>query len=287
MASRLACRAGMGSVNGHFDFGWPRWAVMWTLAFAVFGALKLLSWLSRPSAHIPTWKHLAFLLAWPGMNAGAFLSTPAASVVRVTSREWFMATFKTSLGVSLTVAAFHSGCRLPSFVAGWLAVTGLVLTLHCGSFHLLSCFWRTCGLQATPIMNSPLAATSVSDFWSRRWNLAFRDLTSRFVVRPLSRPQGATAAVFAGFVISGLIHDLVMSVPAGGGYGGPTLYFLGQGIATWIEHASRGRRVDLSTGVPGRLWAWAVVLLPTPLLLHKPFIDRVILPFVTALGELS
>ena len=60
---------------------------------------------------------------------------------------------------------------------GSVAFQELVLVLHFGSFHLLSCGWRFAGVQARPLMDRPLASASVSEFWGRRWNTAFRDLT--------------------------------------------------------------------------------------------------------------
>ena len=38
---------------------------------------------------------------------------------------------------------------------------GIVLTLHFGVFHLLSCFWRTLGFNARPLMNHPMRSTNL------------------------------------------------------------------------------------------------------------------------------
>src|SRR5206468_39151 len=123
--------------------------------------------------------------------------------------------------------------------------TGLVFMLHFGIFHLLSWFWRSRGYNAKPLMNWPILATSVADFWGRRWNTAFRDITHRYLFRPLQKSWGPRAAVLGGFGVSGLIHELVISVPAGGGYGLPTLYFLLQGCALLAERSRLGKAIGL------------------------------------------
>ncbi len=274
-------------MTGLFIADAPRWLAMWTLAVGIYILLKLLSWWGRPAGDAPLWKHLAYLLAWPGMDAYAFLSTPRESVTQPSGSEWMFAAVKVALGVCTVALAIDLSSHWPPYASGWVGMVGIVLTLHFGLFHLLSCLWQKLGVQAQPIMNGPLASTGVSDFWSRRWNLAFRDLTSRFVVRPLRRPLGAVGAVAAGFVVSGLIHDLVISLPAGGGYGGPTVYFLLQAAAVFLERSQFGRRAGLATGWIGRMFAWVVVLGFAPLLLHRPFVERIIVPFVGALGELS
>jgi len=53
-------------------------------------------------------------------------------------------------------------------VAGWIGLVGLVFILHFGLFHLLSLCWRRTGINATPIMNAPILATSLSGLWGQR-----------------------------------------------------------------------------------------------------------------------
>ncbi len=262
---------------------WPAWGLMWALAIGLYACLKALAWVDRPALTAPLWKHAAFLLGWPGMNAGAFLFSPPGDVKAPKPGEWITALGRTAAGVALVVFAGSRATHSPGLLTGWIGMVGLIMALHFGLFHVLSCGWRCLGLGATPIMNRPLMSTGVSEFWSRRWNLAFRDLTSRFLIRPLRRPLGATGAFFAAFAISGLIHDAVISLPAGGGYGWPTAYFLGQAVAMQLERSGLGRRIGLGTG---RVFAWCVIAGPAPILFHRPFVERVILPFLRALGAL-
>jgi alginate O-acetyltransferase complex protein AlgI len=133
-------------------------------------------------------------------------------------------------------------------------------------------------------MNWPLAAVSVSDFWGRRWNTAFRDLTHRFLFRPLTRLLGPRWALLIGFVFSGLLHDLVISWPARGGYGGPTLFFLLQSLAIFVERSGPGRRLGLGKGWPGWLFTTLVLLVPVSGLFHPPFVREIMVPFLRAIG---
>ena len=199
-------------------------------------------------------------------------------------REWGAAAGKTALGAGLVFAVVPAAGAAPSLVTGWLGMLGLVLLLHFGAFHLLSCAWRCAGVDARPLMASPLRAVSVAEFWGRRWNTAFRDLTHRFVFTPLRRRLGPAAAILAGFVGSGLVHDLVVSLPARGGYGGPTGFFAIQGVALLVERSDAGRRLGLGRGIRGWIFTAAVLLLPLPWLFHRAFVERVVVPFLQALG---
>lgn len=261
----------------------PRWACMWLIACAMYAGLKWLSWWDARFISAPVWRHVAYLFAWPGMDARAFLGN-SSQCPAVAPREWLAAVIKAFCGVVLiwflAPRVGHDNERL----FGWVAMVGLILLLHCGLFHLLSCAWRVIGVDARPLMNSPLLATGVSDFWGQRWNIAFRDLTHRFVFLPLTKRLGPKLALVIGFVISGLIHELAITIPAGSGYGGPTVFFVIQMAALFVERSASGRRFGLGRGIVG--WSFAAVTLigPVGLLFPTAFITEIIVPFCHVLG---
>jgi D-alanyl-lipoteichoic acid acyltransferase DltB (MBOAT superfamily) len=195
-----------------------------------------------------------------------------------------MATVKTLFGTSLVWAVVPQIGAAPPLVQGWIGMVGLVFALHFGLFHLLSLFWRARGISAPPIMQSPLSSKCLSEFWGGKWNAAFNDLMREHVFKPLSKRFGAKASLFAVFLISGLLHDLVISVPAGGGYGLPTLYFVVQAIGVWLERSRMGLRLGLGSGWRGRSFALLASGVPAFWLFHPAFIRNVIQPMLEALG---
>jgi hypothetical protein len=161
---------------------------------------------------------------------------------------------------------------------------GIVLLLHFGIFHLFSLLWRVLGINALPIMQTPATATSLSGFWGGRWNAGFSDLMHDNIFKPLSRKLGPGRALFLIFLISGVLHELVISVPAGGGYGLPTAYFLLQALAVLFEHSEPARKLGLGSGFRGWCFVSLVAGLPAFWLFHPVFIYRVILPMLHAIG---
>jgi hypothetical protein len=261
---------------------WPQWVHMWLLVVAVYAGFKWVSWRRTPASGAAWWRQAAYLVLWPGLDAAAFLGRRSGS--KPTPTEWLFAAAKLALGA---VLLWGVGPRIPpehELLLGWIGMAGIVFVLHFGSIHLLSCFWRSLGIDARPLMEWPIAATSVSDFWGRRWNTAFRDLAHQFVFRPLVRRWGGTWALAASFVFSGLVHDLVISVPAEGGYGWSTLYFLVQGAAVFFERSRIGKALGLGGGWRGWMFAMLVLLVPAYGLFHPPFIHAVVVPFLQAIG---
>jgi alginate O-acetyltransferase complex protein AlgI len=264
---------------------WPRWLFMWLLAAAIYAGCKWLTWRRTPARGVPWWKHTSYLLAWPGLDAHAFLAADAPPErERPDTKEWSLAATQCLLGAGLFWGVSYWIPQDQPLLLGWVGMVGLILMLHFGAFHLLSCFWRAAGVQARPLMNAPLSSTSVSEFWGKRWNTAFRDVTHRFLFRPLIPWLGPRWAILAGFLFSGLVHDLVISLPAGGGYGLPTLFFLIQALALLAERSRAGRAIGLADGWRG--WAFTMVVLSAPvwLLFHPPFVTNVIVPFLGFLG---
>lgn len=260
----------------------PRWAQMWTVALCLYAASKWVMWRAATTSHIPAWRAAAYLVAWPGMDATPFLQTRDST--RCARREWRAAIAKLLCGVALLFGISRMIAPRHEYVIGWIGGAGLVLMLHFGAFHLLSCVWRHAGIGARPLMNRPLAAASLGDFWGRRWNTAFRDLTHRLVFRPCATRFGARVAALIAFLASGLVHELAISVPAHGGYGGPTFYFIIQGACVTIERSDFGDRHGWRAGRSARLVAAIALLAPAPLLFHRPFIVGVIVPFMRAIG---
>ena len=264
---------------------WPRWAFMWLLAFVIFIGCKWLTWRRTPAPNARWWQHAGYLLAWPGLDAIAFLGpTRVLEEDRPTMSEWVSAAAKLIAGIILFWGVAGLVPEHQTILFGWLGMVGLILMLHFGAFHLLSCAWRSVGIEARPLMNWPLTSVSVSEFWSLRWNRAFRDLTHRFLFRPLKTRIGPRRAIVVGFVFSGFVHDLVISLPAGGGYGWPTLFFGTQAAGIFAERSRVGREVGLGHGWRGWMFTTLILILPAYGLFHPPFVRNIIIPFMQTLG---
>jgi hypothetical protein len=260
------------------------WLFMWLLAIALFAGFKWQTWWQSRERRRSSWpRSIAYLLLWPGMDADEFLA-PVISTPKPSVGEWLWACAKTVIGAALFwVAARASGFAHP-LASGWVAMLGLILLLHFGLFDLISCAWRSMGVCARPIMHQPLRSTSLGEFWGKRWNLGFRRLSHWLVFKPVERRFGVVAGTLAAFLVSGLIHDLVISVPARAGYGLPTAYFLIQACGVLAERSAIGKRLGLGQGIRGRVWTLFVAAAPVFILFHPWFVERVILPFVRTVG---
>jgi hypothetical protein len=260
------------------------WVFMWLLAGAIFSGLKWQTWWTARLAVVhPQWRSVAYLLAWPGMDAEGFLDV-RQKAAKADLQQWIWAVTKTMAGIGLLwVAARHAPTAL---LRGWIGLLGLVLVLHFGLFHLIALFWQSQGVAAAPIMAKPILSKSLSEFWGKRWNLGFRQLAYDLIFQPLHKRIGVVAASLLVFLASGLIHDLVISLPAHGGYGLPTGYFLLQGMGVSLERSPLGRKLGLQRGFSGWLFMFVVTAGPAFWLFHPFFVTRVILPFMHAIGAL-
>lgn len=260
------------------------WEFMWLLSIAIFFGCKWQTWFIAHAARVraSVSRNLGYLFLWPGMDAPTFLGDTKPAK-RITPIDWLGGLTKMCAGAALLVVATLNLGGLSPLWVGWIAMLGLILFLHFGVFHVLALLWQSAGVNAEPIMRSPLSSTSLSQFWGKRWNIGFRDLSHGLVFQPIHKRFGLASATLAAFLASGLIHDFVISFPARGGYGLPTTYFLAQGIGVLVERSRAGSRLGLGNGTRGWLFVLLIAGGPAFILFHPPFVTRVIVPFISAI----
>jgi hypothetical protein len=270
--------------QNHFP---EKWIFMWVLAFAFYFGCK---WLTLVRARINGVKgglarSLGYLLLWPGMDAKRFMADSEVADTPATG-EWLAAAFKFILGAIILWGVTPRIGETSTTLSAWTGMLGLTLMLHFGSFHLISLAWRSSGVVAEPIMRSPVTATSLSLFWSERWNRGFNQLAHDLVFRATYRRGGVSLGILLVFLVSGLVHDLIISLPAGALFGLPTAYFMIQGIGVLIERSHHGRRLGLKGGAKGWVFMCIFTVGPAYWLFHEPFVLNVILPFLKAIKAL-
>jgi predicted DCC family thiol-disulfide oxidoreductase YuxK len=262
------------------------WVFMWIMAGAIFLGCKWLT-LCRAkrrgsAARLP--QMLAYLFLWAGMDAENFLASRGRGHrVQHALPKVGLAAGKIALGAVLIFGVARAARS--ELVAGWIGMIGIILILHFGVFELAAIGWRMFGIAARPIMDAPLQSTSLTEFWGRRWNGAFNQLVRDVFFRRFARSFGTISATLTAFLISGLIHELVISLPAGAGYGLPTSYFLLQGWGIVVQRTP-GKRWHLSQGTRGWLFTMLITVAPAFWLFHPPFVQRVIIPFLQAIHAL-
>lgn len=233
---------------------------------AVVGAASCQA--GSPPLDVRRW--FVFSVLWPGMRPSAFATLGGAGrpgVGALLGRGLRNA----GLGAGLLVAARWTDSRVGALLLG---LPGLSLLVHFGLFHALAALWRALGAEVSAPFRDPPRSRTLAEFWSRRWNLAFSEMTSLAVHRPLRAHLDAPRATVVAFLYSGLLHELAISLPVRAGWGGPSAYFALHGLALLAE-----RRLAWK-GTRSRVWTIAWVLLPTPLLFHGPFLRGVVEPLL-------
>src|SRR5262245_48179820 len=175
---------------------------MMLLCVAIFLSMKVVVTTEarldgRPLPSVARW--LAFLFLWPGMRPWAFArsSTPAGAESRARregSRLVLAGVLSLAAGGAAVVAARAISSRGHVVPATLVLLVGLSLVVHFGVFRVLAGAFRLRGLAVAPLFDRPHRSRSLSEFWSRRWNLAFSEMAQVAVHRPLAPRIGAGAA---------------------------------------------------------------------------------------------
>ncbi|HEX5135774.1 MAG TPA: MBOAT family protein [Planctomycetota bacterium] len=220
---------------------------------------------------LPAGRWLLFATLWIGMRPRLFAARRRGHVAGARGLAVRGAT-RLLAGLALLAAARRFGVGCASDV---LLGAGLLLVFHFGGCTLLAAAWRAAGVRCDPIVLEPIRSRSLTEFWSKRWNLAYSEMCTILVFRPLAGRVGRGTAVLLVFLFSGLLHEMAISLPVDAGFGLPTLYFAAHGVLVLVEEALRRRGRPVG-GVVGWLWTLLWVLGPTPLLFHRPFVTGVL-----------
>ena len=154
---------------------------------------------------------------------------------------------------------------LPIVLQGYVALVPFWLLLEAIGGAARMC-WLPCGELVPAMFHHPWRARSLAEFWGRRWNRLIGDWLAQVVYRPWRRRP--RLAMGAAFLVSGLIHELVVSLPLALVYGESvwgwlTGYFLIQYGGCLAE-----KRWHLAPASQ-RVMLWATVVLPAPLILNR------------------
>jgi alginate O-acetyltransferase complex protein AlgI len=272
-------------------FGEPAGFRMLALIGAVLFGMKAVVTVEAQAdgvARLQAWQWFAFAGLWPGMRPALFAraGTPALAGAGTLLA---LGTRRFAVGAALTAAAWWVAHGETSWSSGWavkvaataLLLPGLSLMLHFGVFNVLAGVWRLAGVDARPLFRAPLRARSLTEFWGRRWNLAFSEMTAVGVYRPLAGIVGKRGATVGAFLCSGLLHEVAISVPVRAGFGLPLLYFALHGLLVLAERGLERAGLAIDRRVwAGRAWTVGWLVLPLPLLFHPWFLRGVVWPLI-------
>jgi D-alanyl-lipoteichoic acid acyltransferase DltB (MBOAT superfamily) len=117
------------------------------------------------------------------------------------------------------------------------------------------------GRAVPPVNRAPYLATSLSDFWSRRWNSIINTLLREHVYRPFAG-RGAIVAMTWVFAASAALHAYLVGMLLGvWATLAWTVFFLVQALGMWLERRVRVRRWPKAWGHAWTL-GWLLVLYP-------------------------
>ena len=237
-----------------------------TKQHALWGAL---------SAEAKLW----YLTLWPGMDLRPFAPETRAKE----PQPLWLVRGLTGMATGATLLAATVVFEFGDWLSGWLSVASLLLIVHFGWADVLSWMLRRRGFPVRRLFNPPERARSLNDFWTRRWNIAFVEMDQVLFMPRLRRWFGPWAPA-AMLVLSGLLHELALSYPAGAGWGLPLVYFGVHGIGMQLE---RTEWFKSRSGTFSRWWTRILVLGPVGLVFHRPFRDALPLELVELLKGMT
>jgi hypothetical protein len=275
-------------ISRHERFGFR----MLALVAVLFVGMKLVVY-AAGGRGVPFGQWIKFACCWLGMRPDVFSRDTRRPGARTEEAAHMMLRGGVRAVVGGLIMVLASpvwracsilGTPVATAIGTVVLLVGYSLAVHFGVMELAAGYWRRRGyIGCRLLFREPWKATSLREFWGSRWNLAFSEMTSLAIVRPISARVGPGLSVLAGFVASGLLHEVAISLPVHAGFGLPTAYFVLQGILVLAEE--RLLRLGWLSGLPStirRLATLLCVIAPAPLVLHHAFLAGVVWPLFHA-----
>lgn len=154
-------------------------------------------------------QRLAYLCSWAGKY---HVDRRARSFDKAALLQLVVATAVFATAMYVVMAVSGSAFLLP---VRWLAGGIMVLAAAEMVTAAMPMAAAACGVTVPALMRSPWRAASVSEFWTRRWNIFASEKVFRpNVFAPMAR-HGAGLALFAAFALSALVHVLLAFMAMG------------------------------------------------------------------------
>lgn len=237
---------------------------MIALILVLLTGMKVVMARHYPNLTFNLGKWFLYCFTWVGMNPEIFFKKRLTPDHRLLYRG--AAFFVIGL-IILSAFRFSGNSPFPPqddivfYGMSLVLLMALSMMLHFGLLNISAWILQCFKYPAYSLFREPLKAESLRDFWGKRWNLAFTEMTSVLIFRPFSKTHPATLALALSFIFSGLLHEVALSLPVDSGYGLPTLYFIIQFLLIIAEEKIWKRK-------PGKLWVILSLVLPLPLLFN-------------------
>lgn len=228
---------------------------------------------------------IAFTIGWAGMRAQLFESLVGKRLPGASKMFWYGVS-RLCMGIIILLIAkkillLDLTREVLFFAVTVLLLIGYSLILHFGILTMSAGFWRLFGVKTYLLFRSPLLSNSLSEFWSKRWNIAFSEMISIAIYRPLKKRVGPAGLIIVSFIFSGVLHEMAISLPVGKGFGLPFIYFIIQGTMVLTEKFLEDRNITfLKNKFIAKVWVYFWVIIPAPLLFHIYFVKGVIWPIM-------
>lgn len=263
VAAALAVAAAVGFAASGLGSAGLRTAAL-VAAAAVLCKVAALGRARRPLRGLRAAGHV---LVWPGLDPARAFVRDAGARRGAGARRAAAGALEVVLAFGVAAAAAASGVLdAGAYPAAWARAASLLPLLD-GAFRATSGLVEACGGRVEPLSRAPWAASGLADFWGRRWNLLVARTLAADVYGPVRARVGAGPAVVGTFLVSGVFHEVLFTLPTGAAPGAHTAFFVAHAVVLLaIERTPLGARPASRRAV-----AWATFLATAPLFFGGPY----------------